>query len=92
LPAIIVPYKRHSAETIERLVEGDTEGLVYENSFLYRIKAWWAALALYFRSVLTSLQFKYGVVYGEKAALREIVRAVVNANLWVTTRSVCMSG
>jgi len=84
LPDIVIPYKRYSVETIEKIVEGKDEEVVCEESTLRRIRAWWAACRLYFESILTSLREKYGMIFSGRPTPREIVRAVVNTNLWVT--------
>ncbi len=92
LPDKIIPYKRRCAETVEKIIEGDTAGISCENSTIRRIKAWWLAHRLYFEGVLTSLSEKFGAVFSERPAPKEIVRAVVNANLWIHTRSAFSPG
>ena len=79
----MMPYKRHCAETIERIIEGEDEEIICEESTIRRIRSWWRALFLYFESVLNSLNVKYGIQISMESAPREIVRAVVNAHLWV---------
>jgi len=91
LPDRVIPYKRHCMETIENVVNGNTDDVCCCFVTERRIKAWWAALILYFRSVITSLQVKYGAMFSVEATPREIVRALANTNLWVHTRSVSMS-
>jgi len=88
LPDIVVPYKRYCAETVEAAITEDTEAIVCEEGTIRRIRAWWTAKRLYFMSVLTSLREKYGTVFPANAAPREIFRAVTNAHLWPSTRSV----
>jgi len=92
LPDVIIPYKRHSAGTLEKIISGDTAGLSCESSTIRRIKRWWETGRQYFESVLASLREKYGVVFSVCPSPKEIVRAVVNANLWVHTRSAFLSG
>jgi len=92
LPDIIVPYKRHCSETVEKIVTDNTGGINCEDSTIRRIKAWWTACLLYFKSVLASLREKYGTKFSSDPAPKEIVRAVANANLWVHTRSAFWSG
>ena len=87
LPDIVIPYKRHCAETIERIVAGDSAEVCCEESTIRRIRSWWSACRLYFESILASLREKYGTAFSERPAPREIVRAIVNANLWIHTRS-----
>ena len=92
LPDILVPYKRHCAETVEGVVNNKAESTCCDNRTAIRIKAWWEACRLYFENVLASLSEKYGAVFPRRPAPREIVRAVVNANLWIHTRSAYLSG
>jgi hypothetical protein len=91
LPDIVVPYKRYGAETIEKIIGGETRGVAIEESTLRRVRHWWRSCHLYFVSVLASLEWKYGVEF-EKSAPRDIVRAIVNSNLWVHTRSAFSPG
>jgi len=88
LPDMIVPYKRHCVETLEKIVGG--EAVYCEVNTIRRISAWWATCLLYFKSVLASLREKYGTAFSSKPTPREIVRALVNAHLWVHTRSVSL--
>ena len=85
LPDMVVPYKRHGAETIGRAVSGETDAC--SKRTIQRIRAWWSACCLYFESILTSLREKYGAALSMKSAPKEIIRAVVNAHLWPQTRS-----
>ena len=92
LPDILVPYKRHCAKTVKNIVDDKPESTCCDDRTAKRIKAWWEACRLYFENVLVSLSEKYGVVFSQRPAPREIVRAVVNANLWIHTRSAYLSG
>jgi len=92
LPDILIPYKRHCMETVEKIIIGEAEDVPCEISTINRIKAWWAACQLYFESVIASLRAKYGAVLTACPAPKEIVRAVVNVHLWPSTRSVSMTG
>ena len=94
LPDILVPYRRHCIDTVEKAISIIGDGLsdvCCENHTVNRIKAWWATCQPYFKSVLTSLQEKHGLEFSPNPAPREIIRAVVNANLWIHTRSVFLS-
>ena len=92
LPDILVPYKRHCAKTVESVVNDKAENTCCDDRTAIRIKAWWEACRLYFEKALASLSAKYGVVFSQQPAPREIVRALVNANLWIHTRSAFLSG
>ena len=93
LPDIVIPYKRHCAETIEKIVSGgDDDRIPCEESAIRRIRTWWVACRLYFESVLASLREKYGAVFSVRYTPKEIVRAVVGANLWPSTRTAFLSG
>jgi ribosomal protein L44E len=86
LPDMIVPYKRHCAQTVESIVTGQEETVCCEESSINRIKTWWADIQVYIKSVLASLKEKYGIDFAG-AKIPEIVRALVNTNLWSGTRS-----
>jgi len=92
LPDRVIPYKRHCAETVEKIANGDVEDVCCDFVTESRIRAWWNAVCMYFKSVLVSLQAKYATEFSSNPAPREIVRAVVNANYWIHTRSASMSG
>lgn len=91
LPDMIVPYKRHCSETIEKIIGGDTDGISCEERTIRRIRTWWTALVLYFSGILTSLREKHGAALSLSAP-KEIVRAVVNSHLWPHTRSAFAPG
>jgi hypothetical protein len=90
LPDILIPYKRYCADTIEAVINKGE--ICCELSTERRIKLWWATILLYFENILASLKIKYGLEFSIKTAPREIVRVLVNLNLWVHTRSVSLSG
>ena len=92
LPDILIPYKRHCAATIENIVSGGGEAVCCEESTLRRIRLWWQALYLYFQGVCGALAAKYGVRFADPLQTKEVVRAVANAHLWVSTRSAFLSG
>jgi len=87
LPDMIIPYKRHCAETIENVIAGEIVDVCCDFVTEYRIKKWWAAFRLYFESVKVSLQIKYRAIFPANPTPREIVRAITNTNLWVHTRT-----
>ena len=86
LPDILIPYKRHCASTVEKIVDGN-DNVCCDDRVIHRIRAWWEACRLYFEGVLASLQEKYAIMFSPRPAPKEIIRAVVNANLWIHTRS-----
>jgi hypothetical protein len=85
LPDILVPYKRHCAETIENVIA--EENACCDFATEYKIKAWWSAFCLYFESIKISLQMKYRAVFSQNPTPREMIRAIANTNLWVHTRT-----
>jgi hypothetical protein len=87
LPDVIVPYKRHSAETIKAIIEG-TE-VAEDRRTIGRIKAWWQIVVIYFLNILKSLGEKYGLPLVPKPAFRELVRAVVNSGNWIFAGNLC---
>ena len=87
LPDMIMPYKRHCADTIEKIIGGDVADVCCDFVTEYRIKAWRAAILLYFERVKLSLETKFGVLFPSALTPRKIIRAIVNTNLWVHTRT-----
>lgn len=81
LPDIVVPYKRHSAETIETIIDG--KEVAEERRTSGRIAAWWRIVAIYFLNIMKSLGEKYGLPPVRKPAFRELVRAAVNSGNWI---------
>jgi hypothetical protein len=90
LPDRVIPYKRYCAETIEKIISGDVDDVCCDFVTENRIRAWWDGVYTYFQGVLASLRVKYAAAFSSCPTLREIVRAVVNANYWVHTRSASM--
>jgi len=91
LPDILMPYKRHCASTIEMIIIEDGN-VCCDDRTIRRIKDWWATCSQYFKNVINSLREKYGNVFSADPAPREIIRAAVNAHLWIHTRSAYLSG
>jgi hypothetical protein len=95
LPDILIPYKRHCRETIEKILSEnrkEVEEVECDESTVQKIKAWWSSMQLYFSSVMQSLSEKLEMKFTEPLKVREIVRAVANSHLWIHTRSVYPSG
>ena len=92
LPDMVIPYKRHCAQTIETIIGGSAAEVICDESTIGKIKRWWAACRLYFERILVSLGEKFEIVFPEHPVLREIARAVANTNLWPHTRSAWESG
>ena len=88
---MLIPYKRHCAETIENIIIGKATEVPCDDSTINKIKAWWSALLPYFLSILESLSHKLNMIFTKPILPKEIVRAVTNSNLWVHTRSVSLS-
>jgi len=60
LPDILVPYKRHSSESIEAVITGDSELTVAaDESTIRRWKEWFFSLADYFAGCLISIAARY---------------------------------
>jgi len=96
LPDCIVPYKRHCAETIEAIIDGESVRSVDEERTVHRIKRWWRVMKSYLLNILNALFGKYNIRYHTPPAFREMVRAAVNSNNWtfpnlICTRSVSVS-
>ena len=88
LPDCVVPYKRHSAETIEEILKGK-EGIVCENRTIRRIVGWWKIVSWYFMNILKTLAEKYQVRFQPVPEFREIIRAAVNTNSWISAGEIC---
>lgn len=91
LPDCVIPYKRHCAETIEIIISGDNATACCDFVTEHRIRSWWATISLYFEKALASLRVKYVIEFSSDPTPSEIVRAIVNSNLWVHTRSAMLS-
>lgn len=91
LPDLVIPFKRHCADTIEKIIADDMDGIDCEEGTVRRIRAWWRACVLYFKGVMTSLGEKYGDAF-YRGTPKEIVRAVANSHLWPHTRSAFLPG
>lgn len=91
LPDMLVPYKRYSVDSIEKIIAGDTKEVVCEESTIRRIRTWWDTCRLYFESIIASLREKYKVHFSANMAPREMFRAAANAHLWPATRSVFLT-
>jgi hypothetical protein len=91
LPDRIIPYKRHCAETVEKVINGNVEDVCCDFTTESRIRAWWNTFRQYFENVLTSLQAKYGTAFLVNLTPKGMIRAIANTNLWVHTRSVSLS-
>ena len=89
LPDCIVPYKRHCAETIEKIINGKNNDAPCNSSIIRRVLSWWNIVLPYFLHIIKSLSEKYNVKFGEPPAFVEIVRAAVNSNNWVFANSIC---
>ena len=96
LPDVIVPYKRHCAETIEQAISEETSDAVNTVSAISRhtvrrIKKWWNSMSVYFDGIVAAVTFRYGCPREAISRPREVMCAVVNTHNWVHTRSVQLS-
>ena len=85
----IVPYKRHCAETIEKIILCKALDVPCETESIRRILLWWKAVHQYFINILKSLEEKHKISYRDSPAFKEIVRAVVNSNNWIIPQTRC---
>ena len=87
LPDCIVPYKRYSLEIIEDIIKHpDTPSLIDEET-VKRILNWWVLMVAYIKGAALSVAKKYQTEISPDKKLAEIVRILVNCNLWPGTRS-----
>lgn len=99
LPDILIPYRRHSSETVEQIVDEKTEDVCCEESTIRRIKRWFDGRAWYFEGCLIAMAAQHSAPLTTGAIsllrkmrensgwLKRLVRIVTNSNLWVHTRS-----
>lgn len=99
LPDILVPYKRHCSETVERIVDEEAEDVSCEESTIKRLKRWFTERTRYFTGCLIAVSALHGAALTAGAIsllrkmrensgwLKKLVRIVANSNLWVHTRS-----
>lgn len=83
LPDFLVPFKRHCAETIEKIISepNDTSASgTITRSLVSRITLWWNVVGTYFGYVLVMLEHRYGIALSGVTRPREIIRAVVNSS------------
>ena len=88
LPDNIVPYKRHCAETIEKITKGNTD-VPCESKTVQRIYAWWSTVVSYFMNILKALTEKYNIPFKSPPAFREVIRAIGNTNNWIFAHQIC---
>ena len=84
LPDIIVPYKRHDLETVEKIIQGNQNETFCEESVINRIKAWWRKLVLYVSILEISAQSQISV--SPESQLPKTVQVLANNHLWPRTR------
>jgi hypothetical protein len=93
----MVPYKRHCAETFEKILAlgadtgdaGVNQSIPCENKTISRIVLWWKSVLPYFLNVMKSLSIKLNIPYNPAPAFGEIVRAVVNSGSWIFAHFIC---
>ena len=62
LPDLLVPYKRHYADTIEQAVDEEEDAKTgLKSSTISRLRQWWRGVKRYFEPVSLALKFKYGL-------------------------------
>ena len=93
LPDIFVPYKRHSAETIQKILEGNTRlrpcDVPCENRTMSRILLWWQVVMPYFVNIFKTLCQKLGIQRNPAPAFKELVRAQANSGNWIFAHLLC---
>jgi DNA-directed RNA polymerase subunit RPC12/RpoP len=92
LPDILIPYKRHCADTIEKVINDKAHEVNVEENTSRKIISWWKALFSYLINILNTLSVKYQVTYEQDLAPRKIIRVAVNANMCPHTRSAWKPG
>jgi hypothetical protein len=91
LPDILVPYKRHSSESIESVVSAKAQevSISADDSTLFRLRCWFLGLAEHLAGCLQSVFVRYhGKTAGElsgppQSALQRIWKVVGDAPGWL---------
>lgn len=107
LPDILVPYKRYDRSSIEQIVTEPAPAVAADESTLRRIRNWFYEWVAYAVRVLSAIEHRFGMPEGGVSSLLQpslqssgrvvrgwmakTVRAITNSNLWVQTRSACLS-
>ena len=94
LPDCMVPYKRHCADTFEKIsLEGlgdlRNQDLPCENRTILRLRLWLGTVLPYFMNILKTLSAKFGVPHNPTPTFKEIVRAAVNSSNWIFVAKPC---
>jgi len=70
LPDMLVPYKRHVAESIEAVIIDNSDSAAADESTIKRWRTWFNEMAHYFEGCLKSISIRYGKDFVEdKSAL-----------------------
>ncbi len=104
LPDVLVPYKRHEASSIEQVTKNrESSSVSADESTLNRWRSWFAWWAPYACGCLEALRQRFPLCVEASSCpaqsalgsaggwLARAVRPIVNAHLYITTRSAWMS-
>lgn len=80
LPDFLLPYKRHCAQTVESIVNGETEDVPCTPCCAHKLRTWWLLVSSYFAAILCTLIESVGAIFSEGHPFKETIRAVVNSN------------
>jgi len=93
LPDMVVPYKHLEREVIEQIINGEPTENGQEERTIRRILAWWNALTVYIAWHTAALKERLGVCISPVTKnLAQIVRTLVNTNLWPSPHLNMMPG
>lgn len=107
LPDTLVPYKRYDRDSIEKMVLEPQPAVAADESTLRRIRTWFSVWFVYAVRCLSAIEKRLELPAevlssplqtslqssGQPVAgwLANAVRPIVQSNLWVQTRSACLS-
>ena len=107
LPDTLVPCKRYDRDSIEKMVTESTPTVAADKSTLRRIRNWFFVWIVYALHALSAIEKRLQMPEGELSSLLQsslqqpghavggwmakAVRPIVNSNIWVQTRSACLS-
>ena len=89
LPDCLVPYKRHCAETVEKIVSGSHDDAPCEERTIGRILEWWHTVGTYLLQILETIFEKLKIPMPEKPLFKGLVRAAANTNNWTFVNLIC---
>ena len=89
LPDLLVPYKRHVADSIEAVISGNSQDVAADESTIKKWRLWFHEVAEYFQGCLKSILIRHDAASVEnksdlpKSKLQRICQYVGDAPGWL---------